>query len=76
MSSFGWGGLRAAGASSLKWWLLWVVLAIVLPPLAVFLFFGAVLSPPALAELARPAVPARAVSRIRSSASRGPPFSV
>lgn len=77
MSSFGQGGLRAEGASSLKWWLLAVVLAIVLPPLAVFLFFGTVLSPPALIELARTRVLARATAGERFLSSlRGPPFTV
>lgn len=73
----GWGGLRIASTAALKWWPLWVILAIVVPPLAVVLLFGTVLSPPAQGISIRSSTRTWAAARcLPSSFKRGPPFTV
>jgi hypothetical protein len=72
----GWGGLRIEGQAAWYWWPLLVILAIVLPPLVVFLFFGTVLSPPALGFLVARSGRVFASSSSSVSSFRGPPFSV
>jgi hypothetical protein len=72
----GWGGLRIESQAAWYWWPLLVILAIVLPPLVVFLFFGTVLSPPVLGFLIARSGRSFATSPLRVSSFRGPPFTV
>jgi hypothetical protein len=72
----GWGGLRIDSQAAWIWWPLLVILAIVLPPLVVFLFFGTVLSPPALGFLIARSSRSFVPSFSSVSFFRGPPFTV